>query len=139
MVYKGKSQSKMDDDWAYPHLWKPTHRNLAIPLVRKCSTHQKTKSSVTTSQVGLPVTKPTASCGTEILGHQALSHRLPAGNLSIEHGQIVVVIILPQRSQISDFMYKFCINQYKSCRSTSYNQLSVLNFHTFPHFRKFRL
>ena len=79
------------------------------------------ENCATTSQGGLPVTKPTASCGTEILSHQALSQRVPAlvpGNLSIEHGQIVVVIILPARrtrliqvglspSQISheDFLY----------------------------------
>ena len=25
MVYKGKYQSTMDDDWGYPHLWKPPY------------------------------------------------------------------------------------------------------------------
>ena len=87
------------------------------------------ENCATTSQGGLPVTKPTASCGTEILSHQALSQRVPAlvpGNLSIEHGQIVVVIILPARrtrliqvglspSQISRRRI-FCM---------SYNQLSA--------------
>ena len=23
MVYSGKSQSKMEDDWGYPHVWNP--------------------------------------------------------------------------------------------------------------------
>ena len=25
LVYQGKSQSTMDDDWGYPHLWKPPY------------------------------------------------------------------------------------------------------------------
>ena len=29
-IYNGKSQSRMDDDWGYPHLWKPPYERYIL-------------------------------------------------------------------------------------------------------------
>ena len=31
-LFHGKSENKMDDDWGYPHLWKPPHELISTTI-----------------------------------------------------------------------------------------------------------
>ena len=57
-VYKGKSPSKMDDDWRYPHLWQPIFMNRKFEhsssILFVCKSYKLLKEQAPSSQTANP-------------------------------------------------------------------------------------
>ena len=86
IVYKGKSQSTMDDDWGYPHLWKAPYDYICIyshhvPIIfRSYSQAQllRRPTSVPSSRVSFARARPWPFPSA---GHSASGHRFGARKL----------------------------------------------------------